>query len=97
MQSRILTCVYCGHEYPQDTPAAGDKVLTDHIAQCEKHPMLAVIEQRNKLRDALAGLIGASTPEELNAMELGVRSTPACDEDRAAALNAIHALRACAD
>lgn len=23
--SRILTCVYCGHEYPQDTPASGDE------------------------------------------------------------------------
>jgi len=96
MESRILTCVYCGHEYPQDTPAHGDKVLTDHIAGCEKHPMRAVVEQRDKLRAALAGMIGASSPEELDALEVGVRSTPACDEDRAVALNAIHALRACA-
>ena len=51
MESRILTCVYCGHEYPQDTPAHGEKVLTDHIAGCEKHPMRAVVEQRDKLRD----------------------------------------------
>lgn len=95
MESRILTCVYCGHEYPQDTPAHGDKVLTDHIAGCEKHPMRAVVEQRDKLRDALAGVIGASTKEELDAMEIGVRSLPGCEEDRAVALNAIHALRAC--
>lgn len=96
MTNRILTCVYCGHEYPQDTPAHGDKVLTDHIAKCEKHPMRAVIEQRDRLRDALAGLLGARTPEELDAMELGVRMLPGCDEDRAAALNAVQALRSCA-
>lgn len=95
MDGRILTCVYCGHEYPQDTPAHGDEVLTAHIAQCEKHPMRAVIEQRDKLRSALAGMVGASTPEELSALEVGIRATPACDEDRAVALNAIHALRAC--
>lgn len=23
MDGRILTCVYCGHECPQDTPASG--------------------------------------------------------------------------
>lgn len=96
MESRILTCVYCGHEYPQDTPAHGDKVLTDHIAGCEKHPMLLLIQQRDQLRGALAALIGASSNEELDAMEISVRSITGCDEDRAAALNAIHALRACA-
>lgn len=57
MEGRILTCVYCGHEYPQDTPAHGDKVL--------------------------AGMIGASTKEELGATELVVRSLPGCEEDRA--------------
>lgn len=96
MEGRILTCVYCGHEYPQGTPAHSDKVLTDHIAGCEKHPMRAVVEQRDKLRAALAGMIGASTREELDALEVGVRSTPGCDEDRAVALNAIRALRSCA-
>ena len=52
--------------------------------------------QVNTLTDALAGMIGASTKEELDAMEIGVRSLPGCEEDRAVALNAIHALRACA-
>jgi hypothetical protein len=95
MNDRILTCVYCGHEYPQDTPAHGDEVLTKHIAACEKHPLREVIEQRDRLRAALAAMIGARTREELDALEVGIRSTPACDEDRAVALNAIHALRAC--
>jgi hypothetical protein len=93
MEGRILTCAYCGHEYPQDTPAHGDKVLTDHIAGCEKHPMRTVIEQRDKLRAALVGLIGLIGASELAAMELGVRSLPGCEEDKAVALNAIHALR----
>ena len=29
MDGRILTCVYCGHEYPQNTPAHGSQVLTE--------------------------------------------------------------------
>lgn len=55
--------------------------------------MSTVLEQRNKLRAALAAMVGASTREELDAIELGVRAIPGCEEDRAVALNAIHALR----
>jgi hypothetical protein len=91
--ARVLTCVYCGHEYPQGTPAAGDKVLTDHIAQCPQHPMREVVGQRDRLRAALVGVVGVSTREECEAMEVAVRSMPACDEDKAVTLNAIHALR----
>lgn len=64
-QARVLTCVYCGHEYPQDTPAWGNQVLTDHIAQCERHPMRAVIQDRDRLRSALEGLLGVSAVDEL--------------------------------
>ena len=92
MGNRVLTCVYCGHEYPQDTPAHGDKVLTDHIAQCEKHPMRAVVSQRDLLRKALVGLVGADDPAELRNMELIMRSLPAPEADKAATINAIHAL-----
>lgn len=92
MSERTLTCVYCGHEYPQATPAWGDKVLTDHIAQCEKHPMRAVIEDRDRLRIALIGLVGESDPDALRQMEAAVRMLPAPDEDKAATINAIHAL-----
>jgi hypothetical protein len=95
MQCRILTCVYCGHEYPQDTPPHSDSVLTEHISTCEKHPLRTVIAQRDKLRSALAGLLGASTKNELDQLEMGVRMAPAGDEDRAVALNAISALRTC--
>lgn len=47
LTKKLLTCVYCGHEYPEGTPSSQSQILTDHIAQCEKHPMKV-------LRDALA-------------------------------------------
>ena len=93
MSGRILTCVYCGHEYPQDTPAAGDKVLTDHIRICEKHPLRKAEADIAKLRAALVGLVGAETKEELDQMELAMRSVPAPDADKAVSINAIAALR----
>lgn len=96
MEGRILTCVYCGHEYPQDTPAHGDKILTEHISACEKHPMRAAVRQRDRLYAALVGLVGASEPEELRVMELAMRQLPAPEEDKAATINAIHALIECA-
>jgi len=72
-------------EYPQDTPAWGDKILTDHIKVCEKHPM-------RKLRKALADLVGASTKEELESMEVTLRLVPGIEQDKIVAINAIHAL-----
>ena len=38
-QVRILTCVYCGHQYEQGTPPDSAQVLTEHIAKCPEHPM----------------------------------------------------------
>lgn len=40
----VLTCVYCGHQYPEGTPPSQHQVLTDHIAICPKHPMKIVCE-----------------------------------------------------
>lgn len=51
----VLTCVYCGHEYPAGTPAAGCDVatLTGHIATCERHPMRALeVEVQRLQREA---------------------------------------------
>jgi hypothetical protein len=48
--ARVLTCVYCGQEYPQDTPAWGSQVLTDHIKVCEKHPMRALEAENARLK-----------------------------------------------
>jgi hypothetical protein len=90
---RVLTCVYCGKEYPQGTPAWGNQVLTDHIKVCEKHPMRQLEADNAKLRKALIGLVGAEKPEELAQMEHAIRMLPAPDEDKANTINALHAIR----
>ena len=94
MDERILTCVYCGHEYPQDTPSHGEGVLTAHIKTCERHPMRKAEQEIAMLRAALAGLIGADSAEELRQMEVAMRLLPAPAEDKAVSINAIHALLA---
>lgn len=94
MTDRVLTCVYCGHEYPQETPAWGDKVLTEHIARCEKHPMRAVVISRDRLRAALSRLVGASDTDQLRLMAETIRCIPTSDsgEDKLACLHAIDVL-----
>jgi len=92
MNNRVLTCVYCGHEYPQDTPAWNDNVLTEHIKVCTKHPMRQAEADIALLRGALAGLIGADTREELEQMEMAIRAAPAPAADKVAMIDAIHAL-----
>lgn len=51
-------------------------------------------EQVERLTKALIGLVGASTREELESMEAFLRVTPAPAEDKAASIDAIHALLA---
>lgn len=94
MDGRILTCVYCGHEYPQDTPAHGSQVLTEHIKICKSHPMRKAEADITLLRSALAGLIGAVSEGELRQMEVAMRMLPAPDADKAVSINAIHAMLA---
>ena len=94
MDSRVLTCVYCGHEYPQEAPTWGDEILTDHIRVCTKHPMRKAEADIALLRNALVGLVGASTREELEQIELAMRLVPAPEQDKAVTINAIHALLA---
>ena len=94
MNGRILTCVYCGHEYPQDTPADGSQVLTEHIRVCEKHPMRKAEGDIATLRAALVGLIGADGEQELRQIEATMRLLPAPEADKAVSINAIHALLA---
>lgn len=93
-EGRVLTCVYCGHEYPQATPAWGNQVLTDHIRECPKHPLRKAEADIALLRGALAGLIGSSDKTELEQMELAMRVLPIPEADKLASLNAIHALQA---
>lgn len=91
-RGRILTCVYCGHQYPQDAPAHGTQVLTEHIRICPKHPLRQAQCDLALVRGALAGLVGEHDPVKLGAMEVAVRALPAPDQDKAAMLQAIHAL-----
>ena len=88
----ILTCVYCGMAYPKGTPTHGAQILTDHIKICEKHPMRDAEAKISKLRNALVGLIGTSVEMELRTMELALRATPGVEQDKIAAINAIHAI-----
>jgi hypothetical protein len=34
-----VTCVFCGHQYEDGTPASGDQRLVEHVKVCPKHPM----------------------------------------------------------
>lgn len=51
----------------------------------------------SKLKSALVGLVGAESKEDLDAMEIVIRSSSAPDFDKTAAINAIDALRACSN
>lgn len=93
---RVITCVYCGHAYPQDTPASGSEVLTAHIKICPAHPMRKAEADIALLRSALVGLVGADSEAELRDMEAAMRLLPAPAEDKAVTINAIHALLATA-
>jgi hypothetical protein len=56
MSGRVLTCVYCGQEYPQDTPTHGHQILTDHIKICKKHPLREAEAEIAKLKKQIAKL-----------------------------------------
>ena len=58
----------------------------------ETNELAIVTQQRDRLRAALAGLVGADSAEELTAMEAVIRIMPAPDADKVAMLNAIHVL-----
>jgi uncharacterized protein len=90
----VLTCVYCGHEYPQDTPADGSQVLTDHIKVCEKHPMRKAEHDITLLRNALIGLVGVDGRHDLIMLEHGIRLIRGSEESQAVTIAAIHALLA---
>lgn len=92
-KTEILTCVYCGQEYPKGTPPHGSQILTDHIKVCENHPLRKAEADCAKLRKALVGLVSCETAQELDAMEAIVRLMPAPDVDKIATINAITALR----
>ncbi len=76
--------------------AVGGCVLTPYQAEADIEiaaRIAVVVRQRDRLRRALVGLIGASRRDELDAMEIILRAAPAPDSDKAAAIDAIDALR----
>lgn len=64
-----------------------------HVHNLDIKPKFeALAQEHQQLRDALAALVGSGDVDELRGMELAVRQLPAPDEDKAATINAIHAL-----
>jgi len=37
--SRVITCAFCGHEYPPGTPTSNNEALVKHVRVCTKHPI----------------------------------------------------------
>jgi len=94
IENRIVTCVYCGMQYPQGTPTHGASILTDHIKVCPQHPMRKAEEKIHKLRNALIALAGVETKEELEQMEQTLRSLASTRglPNVEATLNVVHVL-----
>jgi hypothetical protein len=91
-ERHILTCVYCGHAYPEGTPPHGSKVLTDHIKICEKHPLREAESKIAKLREALLLLVGSSDENELSEMVKHLRQLGIPQEKLLKLENAINIL-----
>lgn len=39
---QVLTCAFCGQEYPPGTPSSQHKLLLEHVLVCADHPMREV-------------------------------------------------------
>lgn len=91
----VLTCAFCGAEYPVGTPSAGAVVLADHIRVCERHPMHELEARHKRLCAAVYEMIGCDTADEARELTkvLGVFAT--VDPDARKALALIEALIAC--
>lgn len=50
---RVVTCVYCGHQYDDGTPQSQDERLTAHIKVCAKHPMREQDARIDAMRTAM--------------------------------------------
>lgn len=77
-------------------PQCGPNVEVDEdgcCAGCGATAMGPGADGAHKIKRALEGLVGASTREELETIEAGVRVLSGAERDRADALNAIHALQ----
>jgi hypothetical protein len=55
-EQRVLTCAFCGAEYPPGTPASNDDALTAHVRACPKHPMRESEREIRRLTGELAAI-----------------------------------------
>lgn len=65
-----------------------DGITVEHTLNYMKE----LVAQRGQLRAALVGLVGVDGSDQLEAMETVMRALPAPAEDKAAMIDAIHAL-----
>ena len=74
---------------------------TESDVECGLIPQVCVVDELDetlpgkyeKIRSALAGMIGCDTKEELDTMETYIRFADVCESDKVSSLNAIAALR----
>lgn len=76
MKGVVVTCVYCGSEYPAGTPTAGSGILTEHIRVCVKHPLRKAEFEIAMLRSALVRIIGSDDADELRKMRSAIAEHP---------------------
>ncbi len=93
-QNNVVTCVYCGHEYPDGTPTSQHELLTAHIRVCLKHPMRRAEGRIIRLRNALRAVVGAASKEDLEGMRSTMPLLPIPEAERLTAVTAIDALLA---
>jgi len=90
-EQKVLTCVFCGQEYPVGTKAHGEQILVDHIKVCEKHPLRAAEATIKKLQSVLMAYSHCTTKEEL----IGVRDylmSQSDHEDKEVAIAGVNTL-----
>lgn len=52
-QKRRVTCIYCGHVYPDGTPESQAALLTAHVEQCHLHPLATARAEIGRLRSVV--------------------------------------------
>lgn len=50
-KQNVVTCVWCGHEYPTGTPRKQHDLLYAHAMKCPKHPAAQFRTKVERLRD----------------------------------------------
>jgi chromosome segregation ATPase len=80
------------HEWRQDLYPSNVKAEAELVTLRESHETLQ--QERDKLRAALVGIIGADGRAELEQIEVGLRLMPVPAEDKARSIDGIHALLA---